>query len=93
MVGVHRSASPPFSCEPAAQVPIQAASTAQGISLPGLFLRGERSVELYICLCLNYSKVLGSKVIWNTGCSTVPYQVVHGEEAEKDNDQAGYMPR
>ena len=60
----HWSASSPFSCEPITQGPIQAEKNTQLIALPGIILRDERPVGLYIDLHPKSAMVLGAEGIW-----------------------------
>ena len=64
--------------------------TAHGLSLPGIFPGYKTFVGFYISLQRQSGMVLGSEVIFNMEYAAGPGQVVLGEDAQGEHDQAGF---
>ena len=56
---------------------------------PWYFLVDDTDVGLYIILHPQFRMVLGSEEIWNMDYPTVIVQVVQGDEAIREHNQAG----
>ena len=65
-MGGHWYEKHPLIFESITNITIPSDTTAQGSSLHGLVIRGEKDVGLYIGLHTKYVMILGLELIWTT---------------------------